>query len=127
MPISSKHATPFTRSILAVAVSLTALPAWSQLVLEEVIVTAQKREQTLQDIPGSVSAISAEMMAQTNTTNFDELGKITAGVSIGGGSDGFGKIIRIRGVGTNAFAPAIRPSVGTFCRRRTPGLAGIGL
>jgi len=38
------------------------LYAQSELALEEIVVTAQKREQTLQDIPAAVSAISAEQI-----------------------------------------------------------------
>jgi iron complex outermembrane recepter protein len=100
----------------AIAASLLmAMPVMSQqLMLEEVIVTAQKREQTIQDVPASVAAISSEMLERTNTTNFTDLGKITSGVTINGGQDGFGNIIRIRGVGNNSFAPAIRPAVGIF-------------
>ena len=37
-------------------------PAFSQGSLEEVIVTAQKREQSLQDVPVAVSAFNAEML-----------------------------------------------------------------
>jgi iron complex outermembrane receptor protein len=100
----------------AIAASLLmAMPAMGQqLMLEEVIVTAQKRQQTIQDVPASVAAISSEMLERTNTTNFTDLGKITSGVTINGGQDGFGNIIRIRGVGNNSFAPAIRPAVGIF-------------
>ncbi|WP_328799333.1 TonB-dependent receptor [Sediminihaliea albiluteola] len=39
---------------------------------------------------------------------------MTAGIAITGGADGFGKVIRIRGVGTNSYVPAIRPAVGIF-------------
>ena len=100
----------------AIAASLLmAMPVMGQqLMLEEVIVTAQKREQTIQGVPASVAAISSEMLERTNTTNFTDLGKITSGVTINGGQDGFGNIIRIRGVGNNSFAPAIRPAVGIF-------------
>ncbi len=104
----------FARSTLAIAVALTASHSSAQLMLEEVVVTAQKREQSLQDVPTSVSALSSEMLSQTNTTNFGDLSKITSGVNITGGQNGFGGVIRIRGVGTNAFAPAVRPSVGIF-------------
>jgi iron complex outermembrane recepter protein len=104
----------FARTGLAAAVLFTMPAIAQQLQLEEVIVTAQKREQTLQDIPGSVAAITSEMMDKTVTTNFNDIGKITSGLTIGGGADGFGKLIRIRGVGTNSFVASIRPAVGIF-------------
>ena len=102
------------RTAIASALVMASPAFGQQQMLEEVIVTAQKRQQTIQDVPASVAAISAEMLEQTNTTNFTDLGKITSGVNINGGQDGFGGIIRIRGVGNNSFAPAIRPSVGIF-------------
>ena len=107
---------PFMIRKTAIATSLLmTMPVMGQqLMLEEVIVTAQKREQTIQDVPASVAAISADMLERTNTTNFTDLGKITSGVTVNGGQDGFGNIIRIRGVGNNSFAPAIRPAVGIF-------------
>lgn len=108
-------ATPVSRTVLAAAVSATiSTHSMAQLQLEEVIVSAQKREQTLQDVPGSVSAVSQETLEKTVTNNFSDLSKITAGLTINGGNDGFGKVIRIRGVGTNSFVPAIRPAVGIF-------------
>ena len=102
------------KTVLVSALMMATQAYGQQMMLEEVIVTAQKRQQTIQDVPASVAAISAEMLEQTNTTNFTDLSKITSGVNIDGGQDGFGAIIRIRGAGNNSFAPAIRPSVGIF-------------
>lgn len=98
---------------LAVAISISA-SAKAELTLEEVIVTAQKREQTIQDVPSSVNAFTEEMLSKSNTRSFSDLNNIAAGVTITGGPGGFGQVIRIRGVGTNAFVPAIRPAVGIF-------------
>ena len=103
------------KTSIAAAVALataTATPAFAQL--EEVIVTAQKRSQTVQDVPSSVAAFSEEMLDKSNTRNFGDLGKIASGLTMTPSGDGFGSIIKIRGVGNNAFAPAIRPSVGIF-------------
>lgn len=99
---------------MATAIALASSPALSQMVLEEVLVTAQKRVQTVQDVPSSVAAISEEMLERTNSRDFSDLNNITSGITITGGADGFGKVIRIRGVGTNSYVPAIRPAVGIF-------------
>ena len=61
------------RNALALAVS-TALfgagtVALAAPVLEEIIVTAQKREQTLQDVPVAVSAFSGEFIADANISD----------------------------------------------------------
>jgi iron complex outermembrane recepter protein len=100
------------KTLLAAALATATTPALAQL--EEVIVTAQKREQTVQDVPSSVAAFSAEMLEKTNSRNFSDLGKIASGLTLTPSPDGFGAIIKIRGVGNNAFAPAIRPAVGIF-------------
>lgn len=103
------------RTTLALAVcATTSLPTTAEIALEEVIVTAQKRDQTLQDVPGSVVAISEEKLAKTNTRSFSDLNSIAAGVSVIGGPGGARQVIRIRGVGTNNDVPAIRPAVGIF-------------
>ena len=56
----------FKRNALSVAVVCAVFgsttPAYAEQVLEEVTVTAQKREQTLQEIPVAVSAFSAEFI-----------------------------------------------------------------
>ena len=102
------------KTAIATAIALLTAPVMAQMQLEEVVVTAQKREQTLQDVPGSVSAFSEEMLSKSNTRNFGDLGQITSGMTITPSPDGFSSIIKIRGVGNNAFAPAIRPAVGIF-------------
>lgn len=105
----------FAKTGIAIAVALVtsaATPAFAQL--EEVIVTAQKRQQTVQDVPSSVAAFSEDMLAKSQTRNFDDLSQIASGIEITASGDGFGSIIKIRGVGNNAFAPSIRPAVGIF-------------
>ncbi|MGI9273953.1 MAG: TonB-dependent receptor [Endozoicomonas sp.] len=112
----------FRRQLLPVAIALCAAQmssaqaeeASQSNTLEEVIVTAQKRAQSVQDIAGSVSAVTADSLEKSNTSNFSDLGKISAGVEVAGNDDGFNNSVRIRGVGNNSFTPSIRPSVGIF-------------
>lgn len=99
---------------VAISVAALAFPAVAERMLEEVVVTAQKREQTLKDVPSSVAALSADYLEKTATKNFSDIGKIASGLEIGGGADGFGRSVRIRGVGTNKYVRAISPSVGVF-------------
>ena len=46
----------------AVALSSVASPAWSQNVIQELVVTAQKREEALQDVPIAVSAFNQDTL-----------------------------------------------------------------
>ena len=55
------------------AVLLITSPSASSQVLEEVVVTAQIREQSLQDVPISVSAVSGEDIADRSVDNLQSL------------------------------------------------------
>ena len=49
--------------------------------LEEVIVTAQKREQRLEDVPITVTALSGEALARSNVTDLADIADLTPGLS----------------------------------------------
>jgi outer membrane receptor protein involved in Fe transport len=77
--------------------------------LEEIIVTAQKYEQRLQDVPVSISAITAEELSERNVTSLSELQYAIPGLSsfeYGPGQ----QFIQIRGVSTNVG----NQTVGTY-------------
>ena len=80
--------------------------------LEEVLVTAQKREQTLQDVPISISVATAQDIADINAFTFDDLEQLTPGVSLFGGLQSAS--IRLRGVGPGYFAVNSPQSVVVF-------------
>ncbi len=81
-------------------------------VLEEVLVTAQKREQTLQDVPISISVATAQDIADINAFNFKDLEQLTPGVSLFTGLQSAS--IRLRGVGPGFFAVNSPQSVVVF-------------
>ena len=77
-------------------------PKQNELSLEEVVVTAQKQSQNVQDTPVSVNAISGDTFAEMAGFSLDEVDKLTAGVDISG--DSFNIDFKIRGTGTNLDA-----------------------
>lgn len=79
--------------------------------VEEVIVTAQKREENLQDVPISVSAFSAEALDARGVSEPKDLQLTTPGLNFGSQA-GF-SIAFLRGVGSNAFLLA-DPSVALY-------------
>ncbi len=81
--------------------------------IEEVTVTAQKREQTLQEVPITVSAFSGEMMKDAQIDDSKQLAVLTPGMS-GNSNDSFMDSINIRGISTNGFGIGAEPSVGTY-------------
>lgn len=103
---------------LVVLISLPALAqernqaASSQTVavLEEIIVTARKREENLQDIPISVSVFSGEGLRQDAITNLEELTTITPNVYV---AESFvGDALFIRGVGSGQNNMGVEQAVG---------------
>jgi iron complex outermembrane receptor protein len=77
--------------------------------LEEVIVTAQKREQSLQDVSLSVSAIDSSSLTENFVLSLEDVQHIAPSMSFGN-SLGFAKIF-IRGIGLNEQTTGIDPSV----------------
>lgn len=105
------------RSLLlaaAVAAVLSMAPAESQ-VLEEIIVTAQKREQSLQDVPISISAVSAESLEQNSIQNIYNLQAVVPGLTLQAvDPPGQGTAIALRGLGNSVFNMGFEPAVATF-------------
>jgi len=101
---------------LATAVALTATTLASTAVaqgfaLEEIIVTAQKRAQSLQDVPISVATVSGEQISDIGITGLEELSLYTPNVNINQGKASPNLYIRGIGSGTNS---GFEQSVGMY-------------
>lgn len=97
---------------IACAISLLASATTTYAQLEEVVVTAQKREQSLQDVPISVGVLDATFLDRSQFSDFRQLAKLSPSINF---QDGFAPVatnISIRGVGAYAFTGGIQPSVG---------------
>jgi len=79
--------------------------------LEEVIVTAQKREQNVQDIPVAVSVLNANDLVRLDVKSFEDVARVTPSLTIETGEEPSNSTIRMRGIGTAAFSIAAEPSV----------------
>jgi len=79
--------------------------------LQEIIVTAQKREQNAQDVPISISTISQETLSRNQFTDVRTLGTISPSVNFQGGYSPTATNFNIRGIGSYAFTGGIQPSV----------------
>lgn len=88
------------------------------LALEEIVVTAQKREQGLQDTPIAVSVYTRDAMANKGIENISELANFTPNLTfdttspIGGLSSG--AAVFIRGIGNTDFSLTTDPGVGIY-------------
>lgn len=95
--------------MMGVALTLTVPLTGLSAELEEVIVTAQKREQSLQDVSVAVTAVTADDLLRRNIKNIEDLQSYVPGVTFGNDFS-FAKLF-IRGVGLNSSFAGIDPSV----------------
>lgn len=82
--------------------------------LEEVIVTAQKREQSLQDVPVAVTAFSNEMLVESGVRDMFELQANAPTLVVGQGHNASTTSFGIRGVFTSSNNFGLEPSVGLY-------------
>ena len=75
----------------------TKIPAGEEL--QEVIVTANRREENLQNVPMTIQVLTGEMLAKLNATTFDDFVKYLPGVTAHGVGPGQNNIY-VRGLGT---------------------------
>jgi iron complex outermembrane receptor protein len=104
------------RSFLSISLSLSIISISSnaysnELVIDEVIVTAEKRVESLQDVSKAVTALSSDEIERKNIVDFVGLSAIAPGVTVAK-NEGYKTIISIRGVGDETNQNAIAaPSV----------------
>ena len=86
------------------------------VMLEEVVVTAQFREQGLQKTPVAITAVSSEQLQARSATAITDVAAFAPNVVSVQGSSGFGPAAQtyIRGVGQNDSSFALEPGVGIY-------------
>ncbi len=116
----------------ALFVSLLPVPGLGQAstngvspILEELIVTAQKREQNLQDVPVAVSLLSGKAMAEAQLKNAGELATLIPTLNVQASSGPATSSFNIRGIGTQTFSPGVDPSVSTMLDGVVMGRSGM--
>lgn len=92
-----------------------ALPAAAQAVDEsqvnEVIVTAQKRAENVQDVPLAVAVVTGAQLENAGVRDFGELTRISPSLTIIPSDNPANASVAIRGIGTFAFSIGVEPSV----------------
>gem|GEM_PF-3525993 len=99
----------FLATTAFVAIAAASSASWAQTAtsprIDEVVVTAQKRAENVQDIPKQVQVVTTEVLKQSNITNLTDLRKLVPSISGTGNS--------IRGVATAASTISANSKVGT--------------
>ena len=89
--------------VLTVTTALSAMSAPALAQLDEIVVTAQKREQNLQDTPIAISALPSEQIELQGITQTKDLSGLAPNVAVNGGTtNATASVITIRGIPTNA-------------------------
>jgi len=79
--------------------------------LEEIVVTARKREESLQDSPLTVSAISQERIEKFDVTSLEKIASLSPQFFVGRSSNGSGAQMTLRGIGSSSTSIGIEQSV----------------
>ncbi|NND68381.1 MAG: TonB-dependent receptor plug domain-containing protein, partial [Halioglobus sp.] len=120
---------PSTRvlaGIIAAVTGATALPlAAAPGPLEVLVVTAQKREENLQDVAVGVTLLSGKALANAHLRNAEELARLVPTLNVQASSSPATASFNIRGIGTQAFSTAVEPSVLTMLDGVTMGRSGM--
>ncbi len=90
----------------------------SSVTVEEIVVTARKREESIQETPIAVTAFSGEQLRERNLTNLMEIGSFAPNVTMatanGGSGGGNNGQVYIRGIGQIDFLFTTDPGVGIY-------------
>ena len=99
-------------SSLIAALAAPELVVAQEQVLEEIIVTATRREESLQDVPISVTVISGSFIQEGGFSDMEDMTAFLPNLTI---NDGFqGQSMSIRGVGTDTRNEAFEEAVAQF-------------
>lgn len=79
--------------------------------LQAIVVTARRREETVQSIPVSVQAITSEEIQQRDLSSLEKIAAATPNFTIARASNGAGAQLTLRGIGSSATSIGIEQSV----------------
>jgi iron complex outermembrane recepter protein len=97
--------------MLAIAAPSDLFAAEQDATLEEIIVTAQKREQTLQEVPIAISALSGKDLSELGARDFVDYAYTIPGLSFSDRGAGREKL-SIRGINVTTGSPAVTYYIG---------------
>ncbi|MEL0087657.1 MAG: TonB-dependent receptor [Halieaceae bacterium] len=124
---------PINNISIAVTASVMAISGFTHTTLaqsaalEEVIVTASKRAENLQELPVTVTAFSSAAIEEAGIYSADDVAILTPALTINTNLTPFDARMNIRGIGTAQRDPALEPSVGLFVDGMFFGRTGLGM
>lgn len=125
MPVAARpraHSSKMKKSIAVALALAAAVPVGAQQAddgaLEEIVVTARRRSESLQTTPVAVTAFTAEALESRNVDTLDNIAKFTPNIRFDGAAalsgGNYNATVFIRGIGQNDFAIFSDPGVGFY-------------
>jgi len=112
----------------ALALALQCAGAFAQApALEEVVVTATKRAESLQDIPVTVNAVTADTLQDAGVVDLADVAQLVPSLTTTTNLSPFATGIRIRGIGTSQNSIALEASVAFVVDGVYLGRSGLGM
>ena len=102
-----------SRAVLAASLSVTGA-AYAQTVLEETVVTAQKRSQNINDVGISINAFTGEQLQEFGVTTAEDIAQFTPGLTVNETAATGVPLYTIRGVGFQDYSTAATSTVGLY-------------
>lgn len=99
-------------SVAVIAGVSDTLASESDFYIEEIVVTATKRSQSIQDVPAAVSQVSGDALEERGISNIENLALQVPNLQFG--STGSNTFITIRGIGTTVDSGVAEPAVATY-------------
>ena len=111
IPTSSRARSCLAGALIA---SIAPFSGAQNLEIEEVVVTATKRTESVQEIPVAISVVDADTIEAMGIDEFTDITKISPSLTINRGDWATNSSFNLRGIGTNVFSTNIEPSVAVI-------------
>jgi iron complex outermembrane receptor protein len=97
--------------LLAMSTSAFAQTAPDAIALDEVVVTAQKRAENVQNVPLAVSVVTARQLESAGVKEFTDVSRVAPSLTIRQADQPINASVALRGIGTFAYGIGVEPSV----------------
>ncbi|HEB27243.1 MAG TPA: hypothetical protein ENI05_05630 [Porticoccus sp.] len=116
------------KKLLAASIALASSVSMGQnLALEEIIVTAQKKLETTQDVPFAITAIDSSMLKDAGIQDMSDIAMRTPSLTMNVNTNPLTATLRLRGIGSEGNIPNFEPSVGYFVDGVFRSRSGLGV
>jgi len=117
----------FKYSAIAAAVLVSSISQAEKLTLEEVVVTAQKRTESMQDVPVSVSALTGDDLSNTGFRDVGDIAAQVPSLMVTTNASPLNTSFRIRRIGNEGNIPTFEPDTALIIDGAFRSRSGLGL